>query len=45
MFIDNIKKWYASPLNGKGSVTDYFLFVGIIFIAAFFWSRVIARIA
>jgi len=44
MIIEGAKSWFSSPLNGKGSAVDYFLFVGLILVAVYFWSRVIVRI-
>jgi hypothetical protein len=41
---DNLASWWQQPFDARGSVVDWMLFVGLILIAAFLWSRVIARI-
>jgi len=40
-----VKKWMGQPFKENGSALDWFLFMGLIFIAAFFWSRILARVA
>lgn len=42
--LSRLKKWYDHPFNSEGSVINWFLFVGLVIILAWFWSRVIARI-
>lgn len=38
-----INAFIAEPFNAQGSVLDWFLFLGVVLIAAWFWSRIIAE--
>lgn len=42
--ISRVNNWMAHPFNAQGTVLDWFLFLGVICIAAFLWSRVIREI-
>lgn len=44
-FCANVDKWFQQPFSSNGSFIDWFFFVGLIFIAIFFWTRILARIA
>lgn len=37
-------KWWRAPLNGNTSALEWIMFVGLIIIAAFLWTRILARI-
>lgn len=43
-FLANAKAWWDHPFKEDGSVIDWFLFLGLILIIAWLWSRVIVRI-
>ena len=42
-FCAAVEKWFALPFNSQGDIVSWFLFVGLIFIAIFFWTRILAR--
>lgn len=41
---NGIEKWLKQPFNERGSVIDWFLFMGLLIAISFLWSRIIARI-
>lgn len=36
--------WLAHPFNTSGSALNWVLFLGLLFVAAWFWHRVLAGI-
>lgn len=40
----DFQSWARHPLKKDGNVVDWFLFVGLVLIAAWLWSRVIKAI-
>lgn len=36
-----ITKWLKEPFNSEGSALNWFLFVGLLLVIIFAWSRVI----
>lgn len=43
-FCDEVKKWYRQPLRTDGSAMNWFLFVGLILVIIFAWTRILERI-
>jgi len=39
-----ILDWLAHPFNTEGSALNWVLFVGLLFIAAWFWNHVLLSI-
>ena len=39
------KRWLKQPFNEEGSVINWVLFIGLILVAIFFWTRLLVRIA
>lgn len=39
-----VQEWLARPFKADGTVLDWFLFLGVVMIAAFLWSRIIGEI-
>lgn len=35
------EKWFSRPFNSEGSVWNWFLFVGLLLLIAFAWSKII----
>ena len=44
-FCAAVEKWLNAPFSGQGTVVEWFLSIGLIYIAIFFWTRILARIA
>jgi hypothetical protein len=40
----DVINWFAHPFNTSGSAFNWILFVGLLVIAAWMWSRVLAGI-
>jgi hypothetical protein len=40
-----VNKWLKQPFREDGSALNWFLFMGLVFITAFFWSRILVRVA
>jgi len=40
-----VNRWIKQPFDPDGSVINWFLMVGLVLIAIWFWSRIIVRIA
>jgi hypothetical protein len=40
-----ISSFLAQPFKANGTVLDWFLFLGVVIVAAFLWSRIISEIA
>ncbi len=43
-FCQSARAWLAKPFDEDGNVFDWFLFVGLIGIISFLWTRILARI-
>jgi len=43
-FIADCKRWVLQPYNEEGTAFDWFLFIGLMVISTFLWSRVLRRI-
>jgi hypothetical protein len=41
---EKFKRWFDRPFEADGSAINWLLFIGLLVIALFFWSRVVARI-
>jgi len=39
-----ITGWFARPFNSSGDVVSWFLWVGVLIIAVFFWQLVLLEI-
>lgn len=42
--VGSVVNWFAHPLNTSGSALNWVLFVGLLFIAAWFWNHVLLTI-
>lgn len=40
-FANTIQKWWARPFNAQGSVTTWFLFLGLIIVIIAAWSQIL----
>lgn len=40
-----INRWMKQPFNAEGSVINWVLFLGLVMMVIWFWSRIIVRIA
>lgn len=43
-FVSNTIAWMTHPFNSEGSALNWWLFVGLIVIAAWMWSVIIADV-
>lgn len=43
-FCQRVRDWVAKPFNEDGNVFDWFLFVGLIGVISWLWSRILVRI-
>ncbi len=43
-FIADVKHWLKQPYNENGNLIDWFLFIGLMVVSTYLWSRVIRRI-
>ena len=43
-FCQSVRNWLSKPFNENGSVVDWFLFVGLIGLISWLWSRILVRI-
>lgn len=43
-FFTQTVQWFAHPFNNQGSAFNWWLFVGLLVIAVWFWGRVLAKI-
>ena len=43
-FVSRVKGWIAHPFTSDMSILNWALFVGLVLIAAFFWTRVMSHI-
>lgn len=43
-FCERVKQWLNKPFDDNGNVIDWFLFVGLIGIISWLWSRILVRI-
>ena len=39
-----LEKWWQRPFDPNGDAVNWLLFVGLLLVAAFAWSRVLAHI-
>lgn len=40
----SVRGWLAKPFDESGNVFDWFLFVGLIGLISWLWSRILTRI-
>lgn len=40
-FADTIQKWWKQPFNVQGSVTTWFLFLGLIIVIVIAWNQIL----
>jgi hypothetical protein len=43
-FCKSVRGWLAKPFDEDGNVIDWFLFVGLIGVISWLWSRILVRI-
>jgi hypothetical protein len=43
-FCHVVRTWLAKPFDQDGNAGEWFLFVGLIAIISWLWSRILARI-
>lgn len=43
-FCSTVRTWLKKPFDQDGSVIEWFLFVGLIAIISFLWTRILERI-
>lgn len=43
--LGKVQGWLAQPFQSSGSALNWWLFVGLLFIAAFFWQVVLIDLA
>lgn len=43
-FCQSVQGWLKKPFNENGSVFDWFLFVGLIGVISWLWTRILQRI-
>lgn len=39
--ISSLREWWAQPFNSSGSVWNWALFIGLILVLIFLWTRII----
>jgi hypothetical protein len=39
--MDDFKAWWTQPFKSDGSVKTWFLFVGLILVVIFLWTRIL----
>lgn len=44
-FCNAVNRWLKQPFKEEGSALDWFLFLGLVLVIIFFWTRILARIA
>ena len=44
-YVSRIKQWAAMPFSSQMSVTGWFLFLGLIIVIAYLWTRVLRHIS
>lgn len=42
--LGSVINWFAHPFNSSGTALNWVLFVGLLFIAAWFWNHVLLQI-
>lgn len=42
--VTNVKNWLKKPFDSKMSAIDWFLWLGLIIIAAHLWTRVLSAV-
>jgi hypothetical protein len=42
--LKDVINWFAHPFNSSGSALNWVLWVGLLFVAAFFWNHVLLSI-
>lgn len=40
----DLKAWAQKPYDENGSLVDWFLFIGVLTVCGFLWTRVIKRL-
>lgn len=40
-FTASVQKWWAQPFNATGSVTNWFLFLGLIIVIIIAWNHIL----
>lgn len=43
-FCATVREWLKKPFDENGNAFDWFLFVGLIGIISWLWTRILARI-
>lgn len=43
-FCKAVRTWLAKPFDENGNVGNWFLFVGLIGVISWLWTRILARI-
>lgn len=43
-FVSNTISWFQHPFQTQGSALNWWLFVGLILIAAWMWTRILDKI-
>lgn len=41
---NGVNKWLKQPFKEEGSVIDWFLFLGLVFVIIILWQRILMRI-
>lgn len=39
-----VNRWLKQPFNANGSALNWVIFLGLLLIAIWFWTRILARI-
>jgi len=42
--VPNVVNWFAHPFRTQGSALNWVLFVGLLVVAAWFWTRVLDKV-